>query len=255
MIYQKFIPEGWNEEEISYTKEELEYAYENKQTLQGKIGSIDCDNNVYINLGNNIKGMIPQSELGIVTKNNKYIQFKVKGIESREGPYILSRTDVKNESLNWAINLNEGDIVSGIVRNIKPYGAFVEIAGGVSGLLYVNDISVARMKSPEEKLQLGQRIDVKIKSIDKKNKKFYLSYKDMLGTWEENAQEFDEGSIVTGTVKETAKNKCGVFIELRPNLIGMCEYTDKVKYGDKVNVKIKRIIPDKKKIKLVIVNS
>jgi len=49
----------------------------------------------------------------------------------------------------------------------------VEIGGGTSGLLYVNDISVARMKSPEEKLQLGQKIDVKIKMVDKENKKFY----------------------------------------------------------------------------------
>lgn len=143
--------------------------------------------------------------------------------------------------------------LSGIVRSIKPYGAFVEIGGGTSGLLYINDISVARMKSPEEKLQLGQKIDVKIKSIDKENKKFFLSYKDTLGSWEENAKEFKEGSIVTGIVKETAKNKQGLFIELKPNLIGMCEYTNKVKYGDKVDVKIKRIIPDKKKIKLVVV--
>lgn len=111
------------------------------------------------------------------------------------------------------------------------------------------------MKSPEEKLQLGQKIDVKIKSIDKENKKFFLSYKEMLGSWEENAKEFKEGSIVTGTVKETAKNNGGIFIELKPNLIGMCEYTNKIKYGEKISVKIKKIIPDKKKIKLVVVNN
>lgn len=255
MIYQKFIPEGWNEKKITYTKEELKSAYENKKTLQGIIDGVDYNHNVYVDLGNKAKGIIPENELGIISKNNKYVQFKIKDIDEKIDKYILSRTDVKNESLEWAINLNEGDVVCGIVRNIKPYGAFVEIGGGVSGLLYVNDISVARMKSPEEKLSIGQKIDVKIKSIDKENKKFYLSYKDMLGTWEENAKEFYEGSIVSGTVKETAKDKCGVFIELKPNLIGMCEYTDKIKYGDKVNVKIKRIIPDKKKIKLVIVNS
>ncbi len=145
-------------------------------------------------------------------------------------------------------------LLTGIVRNIKPYGAFVEIDNGLVGLIYINDISVARMKSPEEKLHLGQRIDVKVKSIDKVNRRFYLSYKDMLGTWEDNVKEFNEGSIVTGTVKETAKNKSGVFIELKPNLIGMCEYNSRVQYGDKVNVRIKKIIPDKKKIKLVIVN-
>lgn len=252
MIYQKFIPEGWNEEEYNYTKSDLQKAYENGQTLQGKIESIDSNHNAHINLGNGINGIIPQNELGLLSKNNRYVQFKIKNIDNQKNNYILSRTDVKSESLDWAIGLKEGENVKGIVRSIKPYGAFVEIGGGSSGLLYISDISVARMKTPEERLSLGQKIDVKIKMVDKKNRKFYLSYKEMLGTWEENVSEFQEGSITEGIVKETANNNAGIFIELKPNLIGMCEYTDSVKYGDKVNVKIKKIIPEKKKIKLVI---
>lgn len=118
MIYQKFIPEGWNDNECKYTKEELGKAYKDKQVLQGIIGHIDSKHNVHINLGDNIEGIIPQSEVGILSKDNKYVQFKVKEINEQNGDYILSRNDVKNESIDWAINLNEGDTVK---RNCQKY--------------------------------------------------------------------------------------------------------------------------------------
>ena len=253
MIYQRFIPEGWIEDVNSYSLNDLQKALDGNITLQGKIESVDKYYNAYINLGNNIKGIIPNKELGTIVKNNPYVQFKVSSINNNI--CYLSRKAVKNESLMWAINdLSKGDIVEGIVRNIKPYGAFVEIGGGTSGLLYINDISVARMKSPEEKIKIGQKIKVKIKDIDKENKKFYLSYKDMLGTWEENIKDLKEGCILKGIAKETTKNKDGIFIELKPNLVGMCEFKENLKYGQEVEVKIKKIIPNKKKIKLTIVS-
>ena len=252
MLYQRFIPEGWNESENKYSIQDLKSALNKNTTLQGKIERIDDKFNAYINLGNDIKGIIPSSELGNIMKNNPYVQFKVNSID--KDVCYLSRKAVKNESLKWAINdLSEGDVVDGIVRNIKPYGAFVEIGGGTSGLLYINDISVSRMKTPEEKIKIGQKIKVKIKDIDKENNKFYLSYKEMLGSWKENIKDLKEGSILKGIVRETAKNKDGIFIELKPNLVGMCEYKDNLKYGQEVQVKIKKIIPDKKKIKLTIV--
>ena len=253
MMYQRFIPEDWEEKEKSYSYEELKNALENNTILEGKINNIDNKYNAYINLGNNIKGIIPNKELGILIKGNPYVQFKVENIKNNT--CYLSRKAVKEESMSWAINdLNNGDVVDGIVRNIKPYGAFVEIGGGATGLLYINDISVARMKTPEEKLKLGQKIKVKIKNIDKENKKFYLSYKELLGTWQDNIKDLKEGAIVQGIVKETTKNKDGVFIELKPNLVGMCEYKEGIQYGQNVEVKVKKIIPEKKKIKLAIVS-
>ncbi len=255
MIYQRFIPEGWNQEEIKYSIKDLKNASDNNITLSGKITNIDRKHNAYIDLGNSIKGIVPSDELGEILKGNNYIQFKVDKVNEAQKICNLSRKKVKDESLFWVINeLSEGDVVNGIVRNIKPYGAFVEIGGGSTGLLYINDISVSRMKSPEEKLKIGQKIKVKIKEIDKENKKFYLSYKDMLGSWEENIKDIKEGSIVQGIAKEYTKNKDGIFIELKPNLVGLCEYNSDIKYGQNVNVKVKKIIPEKKKIKLSIVS-
>ncbi len=126
MIYQKFIPEGWKENETKYTKDDIEKAYEDKQTLQGMIESIDKEHNVHVNLGSNIKGVIPQSEAGIISRNNKYVQFKVKGMDEQTGDYILSRAEVKHDSLDWAISLKEGDTVK---RNCKKYQAIWSVCG------------------------------------------------------------------------------------------------------------------------------
>ena len=151
------------------------------------------------------------------------------------------------------MEINEGDIKTGIVKNIKPYGAFVELENGPTGLLHIEDISVARIKSPEERLKIGQKIKIMVKSIDRENHKVDLSYKEMLGTWEENVQDIKAGEIIKGKVRETEKYKNGIFIELKPNLVGMAEYKPGIEYGQDVQVYVKKIIPEKKKIKLKII--
>ena len=92
-----------------------------------------------------------------------------------------------------------------------------------------------------------------IKSIDRKLERVVLTYKELLGTWEDNIKKFNEGDIVTGIARETDKCKNGIFIELKPNLVGMAEYKSNVNYGQDVIVYIKKIIPEKKKIKLIII--
>ena len=116
-------------------------------------------------------------------------------------------------------------------------------------------MSVARIKSPKERLKIGQKVKVVIKSINRDNKRISLSYKEILGTWEENASKFSEGEVVNGIVRETEKEQRGIFIEITPNLIGMAEYEEGYAYGEKVSVYIKKILPQKKKIKLIIINN
>lgn len=159
----------------------------------------------------------------------------------------------KNEKNNWSFNdLKVGKKVYGTVINIKPYGAFIRVGDGTVGLLHIEDISVARMKSPEERLKIGQEIPVIIKSIDKKDSKFSLSYKELLGSWQDNIKGIEEGQELKGIVRETAKGNKGIFIELKPNLVGMSEYKPNYNFGDKVNVVVKKIIPEKHKVKLKI---
>ena len=151
------------------------------------------------------------------------------------------------------MQVKQGQIVYGTVTGIKPYGAFIKIDNGTDGLIYIEDLSVARIKTPHERLKIGQKVEVVIKSIDRSKGKVILSYKETLGTWEENAKKFTEGIKVKGKVRETEKNKNGIFIELAPNLVGTAEYEEGLSYGQDVNVYIKKIDSEKRKVKLLIV--
>ena len=129
----------------------------------------------------------------------------------------------------------------------------MEIGGGVSALLHIEDMSVCRIKTPFERLKIGQKANFMVKSINRESNRILLSYKELLGSWEDNIKNFDEGSTVIGKVRETEKSKNGIFIELAPNLVGLAEYKEGIEYGQNVSVYIKKIIPEKKKIKLIIV--
>ena len=153
---------------------------------------------------------------------------------------------------NVVKDLKVGERVSGIVRSFQPYGAFIELENGIVGLAHIEDLSVARIRTPAERLYIGQKIDVIVKSINEENGRIVLSYKEIFGSWEENASKFEQGTKVKGIIKETEKNKNGIFVELTPNLVGMAEYQSGLEYGKEVDVYIKKIDPEKKKVKLVI---
>ena len=64
-------------------------------------------------------------------------------------------------------SMYEGQVLNGIVKSIKPYGAFIKLENGVTGLAYIEDLSVARIKSPEERVSIGQNLQIMVKSIDR----------------------------------------------------------------------------------------
>ena len=243
MEYQKFIPEGWQATKEEFNIDSLKQAYESGKIIEGFVESCDNNYNLHVNLGNNLKGIIPRNEVDKINvdefgfcrtnlcrnKVNTFVQFKVKEV------------------------LKPGMVLNGIVKNIRQFGVFVEIGGGMVGLLHIEDISISRMKTPEERFNVGQKINVMIKSIDRENGRIILSYKELLGDWEDNIKDYQEKMVVQGIVKETDKYKNGIFVELKPNLVGLAEYKEGFNYGQKVDVYIKKIIKDKKKIKLLIV--
>ena len=102
-------------------------------------------------------------------------------------------------------DLKEGQIVNGKVTGIKHYGAFIQIENGVVGLVHIEDLSVARIKTPFERLKIGQNVKVVVKYIDREQKRVTLSYKEMLGTWEENAKKFQIGTTVNRKSKRNRK--------------------------------------------------
>ena len=263
----KFIPEGWNNEITKVDVKNINEYIENKKIAQGIVEKCDENYNLYIKFENGLTGVMPREEVEEINideeglprinlctgKVNKFVQFRVKGIDENNIA-IVSRRDVQKDALNWVKNkLKVGDRITGLVKNIMPYGAFVEIGGGIVGLIHIEDLSIARIKTPYERIRIGQKVNVVVKSIDREQGRVVLSYKETLGSWEENAERFIPGMQVRGIVRETEKNKNGIFIELTPNLVGMAEYEDGLEYGQDVNVYIKRIDKERKKIKLLIV--
>ncbi len=267
MITRRFIPEGWNDNITQLDLNNMEQYYNQNATLQGIVDECDEQYNLHIKLGHNIQGIMPRNEVeginlgkdGLPKTNlctgkvNKYVQFKIKDIQD-DNTVLLSRKDVQKEAIQWIKNdLKVGDTVTGIVKRIENYGVFIEIGGGVVGLAHIEDLSIARIKSPFERLKIGQKIKVMIKSINREEGRVILSYKEMLGTWEENARQFSVGMKAKGIVRETEKNKNGIFIELMPNLVGMAEYEEGLEYGQRVDVYIKRIDYERKKVKVLVV--
>lgn len=251
----KFFPEGWEKESLTNTND----------ILQGIVQNCDKNYNLHVKLDDGQEGIIPRKEVEAINldenglpktnlcvgKVHKYVQFKVK--EKNGDNFIFSRKDVQNEVLDCIkTDLQVGQTVNGIVKNITPYGAFIDIGGGVVGLVHIEDLSIARIKTPFERIKIGQKLNIVIKSIDRDTGKVNLSYKELLGTWEENVHNFEVGMKTKGIVRETEKNKNGIFIELAPNLVGMSEYKEGLNYGEKIDVTIKKIDYDRKKIKLVI---
>ena len=248
----KFKPEGWNNEITKLDKNNIEEYIKTNETLQGLVEKCDENYNLSVKFENGLRGIIPREEVeginlekdGLPKTNlctgkvHKFVQFKVK--EAKEGNnVILSRKQVQEEALEWVKkDLQVGEKITGIVKNIKPYGAFIEVGGGIVGLAHIEDLSVARIKTPYERLKIGQKVNVVVKSIDRKNGKLILSYKDTLGSWEQNADKFTQGQKVKGIVRETEKNKNGIFIELTPNLVGMAEYEEGLEYGKELDVYI-----------------
>lgn len=268
MECQKFIPEGWNINLDSISKEQLIDSMNNDSILQGRVISCDDNYNLHLDISSDIKdAIIPREEIEAIYvdslgypkpniccgKVNKFVQFKVKDI--LEGNIaILSRREVGQEAVKWARNeLKAGDVVNGIITNIRPFGAFVEIGGGVSGLLHIENMSVARIKDPSERFKVGQKVQVMVKYVDRANNHIDLTYKELLGTWEENVKDIEEGTIISGIAREKERYNRGIFVEITPNLVGLAEHKDGIEYGQKVNVYVKKIIPEKKKLKLVII--
>ena len=176
----KFMPEGWNNEISRLDTENIDYYRENGTILQGLVRKCDDKYNLHVEFENGLTGIIPRQEVeGVNLEENglpktnlctgkvhKFVQFKIKDVE--ENTAILSRKEVQQEALDWVKNdLQVGQKVSGIVKNIKPYGAFIEIGGGIVGMAHIEDLSIARIKTPYERLRIGQKVEVVVKSINK----------------------------------------------------------------------------------------
>lgn len=269
---KKYYPEGTiTENKINKRYMEsingLRECFFTEKILEAKAVLCDHEHNLHIDLGI-MEGIIPREEcvigisdgsvrdIAIISRVNKPVCFKIIDfMDDEQGvrTAILSRRVVQEECMeNYIKNLQPGDIVEARVTHNESFGSFCDIGCGISALLPIDSISVSRIPHPNVRFSVNTTIKAVVKSIDEMGR-VTLSHKELLGTWEENAQNFKAGQTVGGIVRTI--EKYGVFIELSPNLAGLAEYTDDVQEGDLASVYIKSINPEKMKIKLSIVDS
>lgn len=129
----------------------------------------------------------------------------------------------------------------------------MDIGCGIISLLTVDALSVSRIPHPRDRFRCGDSVMCVVRSVEADTGRIYMSHRELLGTWEENAASFSPGQTVTGIVRSI--EEYGIFVELTPNLAGLAEYKDGVDVGDICAVYIKSIIPEKMKIKLVLIDS
>ena len=203
-----------------------------------------------------------RKDIAVISRVGKPTAFCIRSIEHREGRpvAILSRRMAQKRCIEEYLSCcREGDILWGRVTHLEPFGAFLDVGCGVPSLLSVDCISVSRISHPKDRLQVGDRIPLVIRSIDRSTGRIYVSLRELLGTWEENAAAFSAGQTVTGIVRSV--EPYGVFVELSPNLAGLAELREGTVeearrwIGRSASVYIKSILPERMKVKLVLIDT
>ena len=194
-------------------------------------------------------------DIAVLTRVGRPTCFVIEGLDTDEDGapcYRLSRAEAQRLcKAEYLDTLSPGDILPCTVTHIEPFGAFCDVGCGISALLPIDCMSVSRISSPADRVSVGQQILCAIKNRDVQGR-IVLTLRELLGTWSENAACFAAGETVVGIVRSV--EEYGVFIEIAPNLAGLAEADSTLRPGQAVSVYIKNILPDKMKIKLVVVN-
>ena len=217
--------------------------------LGGMPGKMPREEVVYCRPGESVK------DIAVLTRVGKSVCFKVIGFErDADGvSAVLSRREAQKDCMeHYVSGLIPGDIIPAAVTHLENFGAFVDIGCGLVSLLSIDSISVSRISHPRVRFSPGDRIFTVVKSIDDEGR-IYVSHRELLGNWEENAALFTPGQTVAGIVRSI--EPYGIFVELTPNLAGLAELKEGVEVNQIAAVYIKSILPEKMKIKLIIIDS
>ncbi len=234
--------------------------------LEAKAVLCDAEHNLTVDLGC-MRGVIPREEgaigirdgsvrdIAVISRVNRPVCFTVTDFRTdgngREYA-LLSREKAQRLCLEHYIStLKAGDVIPARVTHLESFGAFADVGCGIVALLPIDAISVSRIEHPKERFAVGMDIKAIVKGIE--NGRISLSHKELLGTWEENVSVFRAGETVSGIVRSV--ENYGAFVELSPNLAGLAESREGVRAGQQASVYIKSIIPEKMKIKLIIIDT
>ncbi|HEV2627981.1 MAG TPA: 30S ribosomal protein S1 [Pseudolabrys sp.] len=247
----------------------LEKAFNDNQKVSGTIFNqvkggftVDLDGAV---------AFLPRSQVDIrpirdVTPlMNSPQQFQILKMDRRRGNIVVSRRTVLEETRaeqrqELVQNLEEGQVIDGVVKNITDYGAFVDL-GGIDGLLHVTDIAWRRVNHPTEVLNIGQQVKVKIIKINHETHRISLGMKQLLDDpWQGIEAKYPVGTRFKGRV--TNITDYGAFVELEPGIEGLIHVSEMswtkknvhpgkiVSTSQEVEVQILEVDPVKRRISL-----
>ena len=255
------VNEHWNE---------INEALENKETITVKV--VRQVNGGVIAAYKEVSGFIPLSQLSDKFVENadefigKELPVKVTRVDPKRGRAVFSHKVILNEEKQKQVeavwnSLNVGDVVEGTVMRFTDYGAFVDL-GGIDGLLHISEISWGKLKHPQEVLQIGDKVKVKILSMNEEKGKISLGLKQTTPEpWSVIEEKYQVGQVVTGKVVQI--KEYGAFVELEPGLDGLVhisevahkrvnDIAEELTLGQTVEAKILEIDTERKRISLSI---
>lgn len=255
------VNEHWNE---------INEALENKADIEVKV--VKAVKGGVIASYKEVSGFIPLSQL-----SNRYVEsadeflgqtlsVKVSRVDQRRGRAVFSHKAVLAEERQKQLDeiwstLQVDDIVEGTVMRFTDYGAFIDL-GGIDGLLHISEISWGKLKHPDEVLKIGQKVEVKILSMNREKGKISLGLKQtMPEPWSVINDNYHVDQIVSGKVVQL--KEYGAFVELEPGLDGLVHISevankrvnnigDELTVGQEVSAKILDIDTERKRISLSI---
>ena len=248
--------------------QELRDAFKNDSILTGRITK-RIKGGMVVDLGV-VNAFLPGSQLDVktVTDFDQFINMEcelkiVKFNEFRQN-IVVSRkavmsTDLNDKKKEFLENLEVGIEIDGIVKNITDFGAFIDLGGGIDGLLHITDITWGRINHPSDRLKLGDDIKVKVIDYDKVKNRVSLGLKQLSqDPWVEALKKYDVGSIVKGKLVNIMNY--GVFLEIEEGIEGLIHISemswykhvkhpsDMYKMGDEIEAKVLSIDQETKKI-------
>ncbi len=259
--YKQLIPDPW----ATVTER---YAIGTR--VSGKVVSL-TDYGAFVELENGVEGLVHVSEMSW----SKRVKHPSKMLNTGQDiEAVVLEIDTNNRRISLGIKQIEinpwdtlqeryavGTRVTGKVRNLTDFGAFVEIEEGIDGLVHVSDISwTKRIKHPSEALKKNQEVEAIITAIDTESRRLSLSIKDLEpNSWDRFFEEKKLGDVVSGKISRFAN--FGAFVELDDGIEGLCHVSelsenhvekpeDAVQVGQSLQFKILKMDPEAKKIGL-----
>ena len=246
----------------------LERAFEQKLAVVGTVtGQVKGGFNVDVG----VRAFMPASRSGardapeMEALVGQQINCRITKLDVTDEDLVVDRRVVLEEQARAAAEahfgaMKEGDVLTGKVRTLMSYGAFIDV-GGVDGLLHVSDMAWTRVEKPDDVVSIGQELQVKILKIDPETKKISLGLKQLQPEpWETVPQRYEVNQRVRGRVTRVAE--FGAFVELEPGIEGLVHISemswgkklriagDIVKRGEIVDAVILGIKPEERRISL-----